>query len=204
MSNTIIEGKAKNGDFKTNLDSDVNTGGEIQYGYYVTDNTIIGFTVGLLQSEFPYTKDGRFKGITDNLKNFSLDVEHRLTDRFRVNGLIGVQQFYFVTENNATSITLEPVYIDNLGLAVAYDLIRVGAFDAGLDLHGTYASPAEGSNFKVKSGYTYGASVFSAYRFTEMFSLIGNIFYDRRTQDTSGTTQGNSDKGGKLGVQMDF
>ncbi len=204
MSKTLIEAKAKNGDFKTNLDSDVNTGGEIQYGYYITDNTVVGFTVGLTQSEFSYTKDGRFKGITDNLKKFSLDIEHQLTERLRLNGLVGVQQFYFVTENNATSLTLETVFVDNLGLGVAYDVIRLGAFDAGVDVHGTYASPAKGSSFKVKSGFTYGASVFSGYRFTEMFSLIGNLFYDRRAQDTSGTTQRNSDKGGRLGVQLDF
>lgn len=203
MSNTGVKAEAK-GLFKTNLDSDINTGGELSYAYFLSDATVAGFTVGILQSQFGSSKDGRFKGIIKNLKGFSLDVDHRLSDSFRLGGFLGVQQFYFVTENNATSLTLEPVFVDNVGVVFAYDAIRSAAFDAGLDVRGTYASPAKGSAFDVKTGYTYGGSIFALLRLNETFGILGNLFYERRIQDTSGTSQRNVDQGIKLGGQAEF
>lgn len=204
VGDTEIKGRDDDNRFATTLHSKTNTGFAVGWDYRLSATTSVGLSASVIQSQFASTADGRFKGVEHSLAGFGANVAYDFAPQWHTVFSIGVQQFYFLTENTATALVLEPVFVDNGGLSVAYDILNGSSLISGLEIHATYALPANASNFDVHSGFTYGTMVYGKYPLSASSAVIGDIFYDRRVQSTSGTMQRNGDSGIKLGMQFDL
>jgi hypothetical protein len=204
IGDTALQARDQDNRFATTLHSKPNVGVVVGWDYSLTPETSIGLVGSIIQSQFASTSDGRFEGIEDTLLGVGAVVNHSFTPRLHGSGIIGVQQFYFLTENDAATLKLEPVFVDHVGLGLGYDVFVGEKITSGIEALTTYALPANASRFDVEPGFTYGGDIYGKYHLSSGSAVIGNVFYDRRVQDTSGTSQRNSDMGMRLGMQFDL
>ncbi|RZA08514.1 MAG: LysM domain-containing protein [Proteobacteria bacterium] len=130
---------------------------------------------------------------------FSASVERRWGKNGRTRANLGRQEYLFARAPTAQTITLDRVGTTFAGLEHEQTLVRVKSASAGIGAAANALLPSDGPGYKIETGWNGRGFAFVQHE-RESFSIRGDLFLEKQTQNSSLAEQKTTTTGMALGL----
>jgi LysM repeat protein len=204
LSTTDIDVRADDNSYETSLHSKINQGFRARAYYLFSENSSLGLHLGLLQTDFSNTRDGRFIGKKKNLRQFGAFYNLKFAERWHFELSLGTEEVIFISQRDVALFKLDPVFVDYARGALAFDLYAGEALQWSLGIEAKHNRATEGRFMNVEGGFSYGVNSSVAYEVIQRSFFEGGMFYDRRVQNTNQARHRNTDTGVTIGARFEY
>lgn len=201
LAGTSLKVSAKDRSYKTELDSELKPGLQLQGFYFLNSRAALGLGLKLQETEYAATRDGRFEGREKVLKGFEALYQQRAGERFEFTLKAGTEQALFFVQEEASRFTLENAFVDFLRFELGYDLYQGETVVWSLGTGLSYEAAAETRSVDIDAGYSYGASTKLSYNLGSATFIEAGCFSERQIQDTALAKQKAWTSGLQLGLR---
>ena len=117
----------------------------------------------------------------------------------------GLRQEIFYVATGAASIRVDQVAVPRAEASVRYDAVKLAPFRFGLGARSAYLFPTSADGYSVEGGSSHRLSLYIKEEDAEgRLRPTGEIFYDRKRQDTNLNRKTETELGLQLGITWKF